>query len=180
MGKVILITGACRSGKSTFALRLAERDYGRRMYLATAEALDDEMRERIKEHRKKRGGAWRTVEEPVEIAKVLKECGDDADVIVLDCVTLWISNLMMKNLESDRILSLVDELLDVVTDISSDVVFVTNEVGWGIVPDNRLARDFRDSAGAVNQKIAHAADAVVLLVSGIPLTIKGKINVDDY
>jgi len=179
MGKILLITGGCRSGKSAFALRYAEKNYDRKIYLATAEALDGEMRERIEKHRQKRGPAWRTLEEPLEIEKVFESYGESADVILLDCVTLWISNLMMKNLDADKILSHAEKALDSIIASPSDVILVSNEVGWGIVPENKLARDFRDIAGRVNQKIASAAESVIILVSGIPMCIKGDLNANE-
>ena len=180
MGRIILITGGCRSGKSTFGISLAERDYARKVFLATAEALDAEMQERIKKHKGKRGSGWQTVEEPIEIAKVFKEHSQEADVILLDCITLWISNLMMKNWDTRKIFSYVDAMLKSTKSISPEVILITNEVGWGIVPANKLARDFRDIAGTVNQRIAGAAESVVLLVSGIPVCIKGNIDVNEY
>lgn len=169
--KIIFITGGARSGKSSFALKDASRVSGKKAYIATAEALDEEMKKRIETHKKLRGKDWDTYEEPLKIADLIREIEDKYDVIVVDCLTLWLSNLMHVGLdievEIDRFIS------SLVTRHSSLMYIVSNEVGMGIVPENEMARKFRDIVGFLNQRVAEIADEVYLLVSGIPLRLKG-------
>lgn len=172
MKRIVLITGGCRSGKSRFALNYANRLFTNRLYLATSQALDDEMAERITRHKMERSPDWRTIEEPIEIEKSIYKGCTDADVILLDCLTLWISNLLGRNLGEGMILESANRCLKAMQSVSCSFIVVTNEVGAGIVPDNRLSRQFRDAAGAVNQIFASCANEVYLLVSGIPLKIK--------
>ncbi len=186
MGReVVLITGGARSGKSTFALSLAEKNGGRKYFLATAEPSDDEMRERIRRHRDERGDAWETIEETTDIAKVIREADAEGSVIVVDCITVWLSNIVLNacssatdediliEMEKTGIERRVSELVETLSNLKrSSVYIVTNEVGMGIVPGNRLARLFRDVAGKVNQRLAEVADRVFLMVSGIPVRIK--------
>lgn len=168
MGKSILITGGVRSGKS----RLAEqRTLGLgcpAIYIATAEAYDDEMTDRIARHRARRGPEWQTVAEPMDLTRALRD-SDGAAPRLVDCLTLWLSNLMLAErdweTESDALARLIPQM-------SAPVVFVTNEVGAGIVPENALARAFSDAAGLVNQKIAAACDELWLSVAGYPIQVK--------
>lgn len=169
--KNILVTGGCRSGKSRHALSLAKQFSGKKVYLATAEALDKEMEKRIARHRNERGKEWITVEEPLNLIAALQR-ETDAEIIVLDCLTLWISNLLMKNTSTDSILKQATDLMRKCNDVKATLVFITNEVGDGIVPENKLARDFRDIAGEVNQIVAGNFDEVIHMVSGIPVVIK--------
>lgn len=170
--KTILVTGGCRSGKSRYALSLAQNVSGQKIFLATAQAEDEEMRDRIALHRRERGAGWITVEEPLDPVKVLRENTDQADVLLLDCLTLWISNLLMKNMGRKEILENTQALVEETARFKGILIFITNEVGAGIVPENKLARHFRDIAGEVNQRIAHEFDEVVHMVSGIPSIIK--------
>jgi adenosylcobinamide kinase/adenosylcobinamide-phosphate guanylyltransferase len=172
--KLILITGGCRSGKSQFALDYANRHFRKKLYLATCEALDEEMEKRIEVHKKKRGVDWQTVEEPIDIAEAIRQYENDAEVILLDCITLWLSNLLMRQESDDEITSEVSRLMETVKKGQPSLIFVSNEVGMGIVPVEPLGRRFRDLAGMANQKIAEAADRVVFMVSGIPIFMKGK------
>lgn len=172
--KNILITGGCRSGKSRHALLLAKEHSGKKIYLATAEALDKEMGKRIVKHKKERGKDWTTIEEPIDIVGVVAREGDKAGLIILDCLTLWISNLLMQNQTANSILKRVKQLIQKCNESKATIVLITNEVGAGIVPENRLARDFRDISGETNQIIAQSFDEVVHMVSGIPVIIKGK------
>ncbi len=173
--RLFFITGGARSGKSDFALKLAELIKGKRLYIATAEALDDEMTERIKKHKKERGNNWDTFEEPIKIADVIKR-NKRYDVILLDCLTLWISNLMHKKAgvrgQGPGVRKAIKELITACKKPKANIIIVSNEVGLGIVPDNKLARQFRDIAGMANQKIAEAADEVYFMVSGIPMRVK--------
>lgn len=178
MGRFILVTGGARSGKSTFAEQLAE-NYGHVCYLATAEPRDGEMQERILRHQARRNPAWKTIECPLDPADALKKEGSDA--YLLDCITLWISNLLLLDWQEDdslsskreeRVMGAVDVLLDTVARAEGDVIAVSNEVGLGLVPETPLGRLFRDVAGRVNQRLAAFADEVYVLFSGIPLKIK--------
>jgi 5,6-dimethylbenzimidazole synthase len=170
----ILITGGCRSGKSRHALSLSNDHPGRKVYLATAESLDKEMAKRIAKHKKERGKNWVTIEEPIDIASVIAREDNKSELIVLDCLTLWVSNLLMEDLSATNIIKRVKQLIKICTESKATIALITNEVGGGIVPDNRLARDFRDISGESNQLIAKAFDEVVHMVSGIPVIIKNK------
>lgn len=173
MHKVSLVLGGTRSGKSAFAesLVLAARGTAPATYLATAEPWDDdEMRGRIAAHRDRRGADWRTVEEPLDLPGALRAVPAGSPVLV-DCLTLWLSNLMAA--ERDPAAE-TDRLIAALADVAGPVVFVSNEVGWGIVPDNALARAFRDEAGRLHQAVAAAADAVYLVVAGLPLPLKPR------
>jgi len=170
--KIIFITGGARSGKSDFAMKLAQRFAGRKAYLATARALDEEMADRIQKHKRNRPKDWQTLEEPLQVAKVLKERADHFSVILLDCLTLWISNSMMAKWGEKKILREADRLLEASQDMKGTVIIVSNEVGLGIVPDNPSARIFRDLSGLIHQKVAGQADEVYLMVSGLPLQLK--------
>jgi adenosylcobinamide kinase/adenosylcobinamide-phosphate guanylyltransferase len=170
--KIIFITGGARSGKSDFALKLAQGLAGPKAYLATAQALDKEMAERIQKHKRNRPRDWQTLEEPLQIAKVIGEQGDHFSVILVDCLTLWISNSMMAKWSLKKLLQEADRLLEACRGMRGTVIIVSNEVGLGIVPDNPSARNFRDLSGLIHQKVARQADEVYLLVSGLPLQLK--------
>jgi len=170
-----VVIGGARSGKSRFAESLCA-DFSRVTYIATARAEDDEMRARIARHRADRPAAWRTIEEPLAIADAAEQCAPDCDVILLDCLTLWVSNLCFARAgEPEEALragaSLEFERLTAVSR-RIDIVIVTNEVGCGLVPDSALGRLFRDLQGWINQDIARAADVVYHVVAGIPIAIK--------
>jgi adenosylcobinamide kinase/adenosylcobinamide-phosphate guanylyltransferase len=170
-GRVILITGGARSGKSKYAEERAGELGRRRLYLATAEARDEEMVRRIAEHQKRRGDQWITVEEPVELSRALLRQRGKADCALVDCLTLWTSNLLLQYDEKYAVQKTA-ELIETLPRLDFHLIFVTNEVGWGIVPDNPRARQFRDLSGWVNQRVAQAADEVVLMVAGIPTSVK--------
>lgn len=168
---ITFITGGTRSGKSSFALRKASLFTGRKAYIATAEALDAEMSERIEAHRAQRGGDWDTYEEPLRITDVLTRATGSYGAILVDCLTLWLSNVMHRSPSpEEEIAALVAALSR--ADERSDIYIVSNEVGMGIVPENELARRFRDAAGALNMKIAEVAHEVYIVVSGLPLRLK--------
>ncbi|MFZ5964826.1 bifunctional adenosylcobinamide kinase/adenosylcobinamide-phosphate guanylyltransferase [Thalassococcus sp. BH17M4-6] len=170
MEKSILITGGARSGKSALAERLALRATGRAVYIATAEAQDDEMSERIAAHRARRGAEWTTLQVPLDLLGALRESDNEAgDPRLVDCLTLWLSNLMLSGADWR---AAGQDLADALAAQRAPVVFVTNEVGAGIVPENRLAREFRDAAGWLNQTVAEAAEAVWLCVAGYPVKVK--------
>jgi adenosylcobinamide kinase/adenosylcobinamide-phosphate guanylyltransferase len=169
--RIILITGGARSGKSSYA-EMRARELGERLlYVATAEARDDEMAQRIAKHKKHRPNQWITIEEPFELAEALLQQRHKTDCALVDCLTLWISNLLLRRNE-EYVTQKVEELVRILPVLDFDIVLVTNEVGWGIVPDNPLARKFRDLSGWVNQRIAGAAGEVVLMVAGIPVFVK--------
>lgn len=172
--RMIFVTGGCRSGKSQFALDYANRHFQRKLYLATCEPLDEEMVRRIEHHKLRRGADWQTVEEPIKIAGAIKQHGNDMQVILLDCITLWLSNLLMRNKEDQEIMNEVDKFMDAMKPTQSSFVIVSNEVGMGLVPVDPLGRRFRDLSGMANQKIAEVAQTVVFTVSGIPIFLKGK------
>jgi adenosylcobinamide kinase / adenosylcobinamide-phosphate guanylyltransferase len=165
---IILITGGARSGKSTRAEARAREFPGQPVYIATADALDSEMRERIAKHRARRGSDWLERETPLELVAALDET-DGGGARLVDCLTLWLTNLMLAERDWEREALLLAETLG---RQKSPVVLVTNEVGLGIVPDNALARRFRDAAGILNQMIARTADEVELVVAGIPMRVK--------
>jgi adenosylcobinamide kinase/adenosylcobinamide-phosphate guanylyltransferase len=168
--RLILITGGARSGKSRYAEERAREIGARLLYIATAEAGDEEMARRIAAHRARRGAEWTTIEAPVEVAQALagNRCFDAA---VIDCVTLWLSNVIWRG-DEIYVERAVDGLIAGARRFDAPLFIVTNEVGSGIVPDNALARRFRDLAGRTNQKLAAAADEVVLMVAGLPLFVK--------
>ena len=168
---VTLVTGGARSGKSRYAEERAREIGARRLYVATAEAKDEEMRERIAEHRARRGGDWITVEEPIEVSTELLRHRGRIDCVVVDCLTLWVSNFLLRQ-EEESVARRVDELVESLPLLDFHVYFVTNEVGSAIVPDNSLSRRFRDLVGWVNQRVAAASDEVVLMVAGLPVIIK--------
>ncbi len=171
-GKTILVTGGSRSGKSRHALQLTKNINASKIFLATAEPLDDEMAERIQKHQEERGKEWTTIEEPLDPASVLRNKENQPGFIVLDCVTLWLSNMIMTNMARQTILERVHEFISVCKNCTSHIIVITNELGSGIVPLEPSARAFRDIAGETNQILASEFDEVISMVSGIPVTIK--------
>ncbi len=172
-----LVIGGARSGKSRHAEALARGTGLERVYLATATAWDDEMRERIAAHRAMRAqDGWRTVEEPLALAEALRREASPGRVLLVDCLTLWLTNVML-DASPDRASDATDVacagLAAAALGLAGPAVFVSNEVGWGIVPDNRLARDFRDAQGHLNQRMADVCDRVTLVAAGLPLLLKG-------
>ena len=173
MGKFILILGGARSGKSIYAVELA-KDFKKRVgFIATCTFLDKEMRERIKKHQRLRPRHWKLIEEGKEITTVLVNLQGKYDVVLVDCLGLWISNLLADNLEDKEIEKKIKELLSVISRIEITTILVSNEVGSGVVPDNLLARRFGDLAGLANQMLAKQADKVIFMQAGIPQIIKG-------
>ncbi len=168
---IVLITGGARSGKSRFALSEALKIDGRRALIATAEATDEEMEDRISRHKQDRGSGWKTFEEPVTIARLIKVLDGRYPVIVIDCLTLWLANLIMSGLDAEKETKRLVMTLKSIR--KSKVFIVSNEVGMGIVPENELARKFRDMAGRLNQRVSSVSDEVHFILSGIPIKIKG-------
>ncbi len=171
--KTLLVVGGCRSGKSRFAEHWAGLHFRKKIYVATSvPGDDDEMRQRISHHRMTRGNDWFTLEEPVAIAEILRKKGSDADVFLVDCLTLWLTNLLLADLSDEKIRSEMDILTEAIDFCPVSVVLVANEVGLGIVPEAALARRFRDLAGWCNQKIASCCQEVVFMAAGLPLYLK--------
>ena len=166
--RLTLVLGGARSGKSRHAEALVTAAPSPWIYVATAEAFDDEMKARIAEHRGRRGGQWQTVEAPLDLAGALAGVSATADVLV-DCLTLWLNNLMYRDRDVDAETALLEAALAA---RRAPVVLVSNEVGSGIVPENAEARRFRDLQGRLNQRIAARADRVLLLVAGLPMVVK--------
>ncbi|MDU2065836.1 MAG: bifunctional adenosylcobinamide kinase/adenosylcobinamide-phosphate guanylyltransferase [Sporomusaceae bacterium] len=181
MNKIILITGGARSGKSEFAEELAQK-LGKEeslAYIATAQIYDEEMRQRVLMHQARRDKQWQTFEAPYHAAETIRASATSNDVILFDCLTLYLTNLLLAPdhpqddaAHLDLILQEIDQLLVAARGCGKTVLFVTNEVGAGIVPENALARKYRDWAGWVNQKVAKTADEVYFVVCGLPVEIK--------
>jgi len=171
--KTILLTGGSRSGKSKRALALGNEHAGKKYFIATAETLDQEMKDRVQRHKDERGPEWITLEEPLDPTKtMLKIAPGSNDVVLLDCLTLWLSNMLMQEMDDTGILSKVKTLIETCKKVPFTVIVITNEIGAGIVPGDPLSRKFRDLAGEINQEFATGFDEVVHMVSGIPVTIK--------
>ena len=171
MNDVVFLTGGTRSGKSSFALKRAE-GYAKKVFLATAEAFDEEMALRVKKHKEERKGKFHTIEEPIYLDKALQKMPGNTEVVIVDCLTVWAGNLLYKLKDSGAIMSHVDRLLDVLQNPSCNIILVSNEVGMGIVPENAMAREFRDIAGIINQNVAGVSTEAWFLCSGIPMRLK--------
>lgn len=173
-----LVIGGCRSGKSSHALHLADRmGNARKIFLATCIPRDDEMHQRVSRHQAERGADWIAVETPVFLPEAIRDIGPGADVLLVDCLTLWVSNLMMEHAavpdpQGDLLATQTCRLIESLRAAACPVILATNEVGAGIVPDNPLARQFRDAVGQVNKQIAACVDQVIWMVAGIPVNIK--------
>lgn len=174
---IFFILGGARSGKSTFAEQLAKKRAGNDvLFIATAQALDDEMRARIADHRAARPAAWHTLEAPRDIVGALSQWHTMPRLIILDCLTLWVTNELLAD-ENDldgRLACQLDKLTEWTRLQNIDLILVSNEVGLGIVPDNALSRTFRDVLGRLNARAAQKADRVYLMVAGLPLEIKSR------
>ena len=168
-GASLFVIGGARSGKSRYAQARAEAAGGAPVFVATAEAFDDEMRERIARHQADRDARWSTVEAPRELPAAIDALNGAGAVVLVDCLTLWVSNLLLADAD---IRAAGEQLCDAIVRFDGTLILVANEVGLGIVPDNALARRFRDAAGLLNQSVAAAAAEVVLLTAALPLTLK--------
>jgi adenosylcobinamide kinase / adenosylcobinamide-phosphate guanylyltransferase len=175
--RVILILGGVRSGKSRYAQRLAELS-NRVTFVATAERRDDEeMRQKIERHRAERPVHWMTIEEPLNLALIVKSAGTESDVVLIDCLTLFASNLLEAHGEDLALAQpQIDDLCAALQSTSCTVIMVSNEVGSGVVPAYALGRRFRDLVGEINQRVAVVADTVLLMVAGLPLALKGSVS----
>jgi adenosylcobinamide kinase/adenosylcobinamide-phosphate guanylyltransferase len=170
--KTVLIIGGCRSGKSSHGLNLADKLAGQKIFIATCVPHDKEMKQRVLHHQKQRNPNWKTLEVPLLLSESIRENSRQGHVILVDCLTLWINNLLMENSDPESIDMHVQKLIQSLEKTECPVILVSNEVGTGIVPENKLARLFRDIAGFANQKIAACVDSVVWMVAGIPVEIK--------
>jgi adenosylcobinamide kinase / adenosylcobinamide-phosphate guanylyltransferase len=170
---VALILGGARSGKSRYGLELAARCPAPRLFVATCEPRDAEMEARIAAHKQERGSEWETQETPLELAATLAEAQDNYGVILVDCLTMWVSNLLLQEGSSPgRIRTACENLGHSLQKSATPTIFISNEVGLGIVPDNPLSREFRDQVGWLHQRLAQVADLVVMMVAGIPMVVK--------
>ena len=178
--KIVFVTGGAKSGKSSFVLDKVSGVIGKKAFIATAEALDDEMKERIGRHKAERGNEWETYEVPLKLPDALIDAAGSHSAVVLDCLTIWLSNILIGEVDTQEN---INKMVDTLTEIKESPVcssgagcsvlyIVSNEVGMGIVPENDLAREFRDLAGSLNQRIAKIADEAYLVVAGIPVKIK--------
>jgi adenosylcobinamide kinase/adenosylcobinamide-phosphate guanylyltransferase len=174
--KITLVIGGCKSGKSCHALRLAEESGSRRVFIATCVAFDEELTERVARHKAQRDGTWKTVDVPIDLPEAISGHDGENTVLLIDCLTLWINNLLMVSEDQRAVDEAVTSLIAALSGTRCPVILVANEVGAGIVPENRLARLFRDAAGVANQRVAAAADQVIYMVAGISMTIKGENN----
>ena len=166
----LLVLGCARSGKSTWAESVVRRFDPPYVYIATAQALDDEMTLRIKRHRERREGSWETIESPIDLSGALKSLGSLRKPVLLDCITLWLSNLLCS--DGVQVESAIDGVCEAIETVDYPLVVVSNETGGGIVPDNPLAREFRDLSGLTNQRLARICASVFLITAGLPLRLK--------
>ena len=182
MGHLIYISGGCRSGKSDYAQQLAESLPGKRAYLATCPVIDDEMSDRIELHQQQRSGrGWKTIETPLELIETIKQT-NDFNVLLIDCLTLWVNNLLYAAEQQGQTLSEHDiqkkcaELLTTCRQQSQTIIFVSNELGMGLVPIDATSRRYRDCLGRCNQTIAQSCDEAIFMVSGLPVTLREKAS----
>lgn len=174
MKKTVFVLGGCRSGKSGYALETAEQFPGdNKIFIATCIPSDDEMKQRVTRHRQERSRTWKTAEAPLLLPEAIAENSRRADVILADCLTLWVSNLLMESDDASKIEMQIPRLTAAIEKSHCPVILVSNEVGQGIVPENKLARLYRDLIGSTNQAVAQCVDQVVWTVAGIPVTVKG-------
>lgn len=172
MKETVLIIGGCRSGKSGHALQLADQLAGHKIFMATCVPHDREMEQRVLHHQKQRNPNWKTLEVPLLLSEAIRENSRRGHVILVDCLTLWINNILLEKDDPENIDMNIQKLIQSLEKTECPVILVSNEVGTGIVPENRLARLFRDVAGFANQKIAASVDRVIWMVAGIPVEIK--------
>lgn len=171
MGKITFIIGGARSGKSQYAVKLIGEDK-KTAFVATCQSKDQEMLKRIMLHKKRRPKSWHTFEEPQNVSGLLKKIGNKYEWVLIDCLTLLVSNLLLKKNKEDAIENEINKILSLLKKIKAKSVIVSNEVGLGIVPQTKVGRDFRDIAGRINQMVAEKSDRVFFVVSGIPWRIK--------
>jgi adenosylcobinamide kinase/adenosylcobinamide-phosphate guanylyltransferase len=171
-GKILFVIGGIRSGKSRFALKLGEKIGRQRVFIATGQALDPEMESRIQKHKATRSKTWLTYEEPVALSRVLEKANGQCNVIVIDCLSLWLSNQLHLDLGDQKISASIKEFLKTLKSLATPVILISNEVGLGGIPSNPLARRFCDLAGTLHQEVARLAHEVYFVTSGIATRIK--------
>lgn len=176
MGKIIFIIGGVRSGKSKYAIKLAKNTTNEVIFLATGIAKDEEMKKRIEEHKKSRPDRWRTIEETKNISSILLDIQPPCELVIIDCLTFFVSNLLLQGVSEETILQEIKKIVDIVLQVDYTTIVVSNEVGGGVVPGNQLARRFRDIIGLTNQIMAKSAHEVYLIVSGIPVKLKENFD----
>jgi adenosylcobinamide kinase / adenosylcobinamide-phosphate guanylyltransferase len=169
--EIVLVLGGARSGKSSWALKYTENNYDSYMFIATAEVMDDEMADRVRLHKEDRGPEWKLREEPLAIANVLKTGCEGVEAVLIDCMTIWLSNVLLQKGE-EKVPVYRNRLIEALVQSAHSVIIVSNEVGTGIVPEHPLGRLYRDMAGSLNQKLAATADKVVMTVAGLPIYLK--------
>jgi len=170
LGKKILITGGVKSGKSRFALKIArEIEKGEKIFIATARPIDEEMEDKIEKHEKERGSDFQTVEEPIHLGDTLKKINQST--VVIDCLTLWLSNLFFEVRESEKLFE-IESFIQALKEFGGNIIIVTNEVGWGIIPESETSRNYQAELGRLNQEVAEICDEVYVLISGIPSRVK--------
>lgn len=183
MAEIVLVTGGCRSGKSSYALRLAESQSGSKLFIATCPVLDEEMNYRIERHKAERAaGGWDSLEEETSLADAIRK-SRNYDCILVDCLTLWINNLMYhanNQINEDDIRDKVKDVIVACEEYDGRIIFVTNEVGFGIVPEHPEVRRYRDLVGRANQTLGAASDRLVLVVCGVPMIVKGQAEHDTF
>lgn len=173
MSKIIFIVGGARSGKSSYAMKLAKETKKIKVgFIATGQARDSEMKKRILLHKKSRPCHWKTFEEPCNLSNLLKKNAANFDVLIIDCLTLFVSNLLLKKYKEEAIIAEINKVLSLLRGVKAKSIIVSNEVGLGIVPANKLSRNFRDIAGKVNQAVSQNSDKVFFMVAGLPLKVK--------
>lgn len=173
MSHKVFVIGGCRSGKSNHALDLAEKMAAKdRIFIATCVPQDGEMRQRVAKHQQNRSQSWKTIEAPLHLPQAIMDNSRAESVVLVDCLTLWINNLLMENESATDVEDQISKLVQAVQSADGAVIMVSNEVGTGIVPENKLARVYRDLVGSVNQEVAKCADRVVWVVAGIAVSIK--------
>lgn len=171
----VLVLGGARSGKSRTALQLAEQASAQRVYVATAQAFDDEMRERIALHRLERDRSWQTIDAPLELSEAIRAQTSSEKAVLVDCLTLWLYNIVLAERDASRE---ADQLIGAVREVQGPLILVSNEVGQGIVPPTPLGRSFRDEQGRLNQRMAEVCDAVIFVAAGCPILLKPAAPLD--
>jgi adenosylcobinamide kinase/adenosylcobinamide-phosphate guanylyltransferase len=172
MGTLIFITGGARSGKSRLATELAAKAGKNVAFIATAQALDKEMENRIDKHKNSRPASWKTIEEPLNVATALAKLSQNTKIVIIDCLTLLVTNLMLAEKTNKQIQDSIKKMICAAQKTKATVIVVSNEVGAGIVPENKMARDFRDVAGIANQIVAKASDQAYAMFAGYPVKLK--------
>lgn len=172
MKSSFLVLGGCRSGKSKYAMHLAVQTGLNKIFLATSLVWDQEMEKRVAKHKEQRGGGWTTIEEPYYLPQKIEEVNQPGRILLIDCLTMWVNNMLMQKWTEENISDQFDHLVKVTSSLEASSIWVSNEVGTGIVPENKLVRQFRDLVGYLNQMMARITENVYWMVAGLPVEIK--------